>query len=1328
MHKWTRAYWANSQLFYNSLFRFTMATKSLRLHVNGTNYVVTGISDGTSYKDILCTIAKSKTEDEACSGLLTLTEMRQNKINAKRIRSPRICRKASLNDDGMKETGDEKTGPRKSVEKFSRRRKESCSSKEKLKTWKKEKEASPRRKERALDDSDIETFRRSRRRLKNQIKRKAREESDVKAYQNLQNVANLPRRQISTEKKQLGDKRYRSYDDVQKISIYYIDEKIDKSLLDYDDIAKKACIGDSLLAMRNRSSSRESAASVSEVDRCDDFGHKDEAAQNTEDKDSGIPSWESEECSSKDGNKKEESSFNYENKRERNHFKDMNNSKESCFKARTMQEERLCTEGDGRGEGSTDGVDRKCEERLTEVFERSLFVELQRNLDSDIASRLGSSCPNLFETGKEGSKRIPKVSSSTMILDDNGNEYEIAEELLPVVNVENDFCERRSGKLTSENSESSEVYERVIETSSKQRISRETEHSYDSGEKTEGEEVSSDFEEIRIPPESTVNTDSRKREALVDNAKKVDTKRELQFAAKKGPKKTGGAKGNKELTCENSKKANRNTRTIEQEKPGDTIEAPSKSDNNVFKKRLSDSTISKGNVLLRDQERHVSCENRGSFILIDLDETDLHLPLVKSEGNNVSNSEKDITRNEGDREKLEEISDLQSMGQTCSAVASGVNDNRLVFRDCEKEEREQNLQFLHESNRSNRESDCGSTTSSSDPGDFEIKRKTSTVSRKSSCSSFEADNVSGIRNKRIVYVEKLSEKGGDSKQDPDAKTGGRRFQKRTNKIEKSKKATSNSKEKRKISEGNYSQNKGAAIGNIGMLSKSLEAFSSEMDRASLKIENCRIAVSNVETRKVSKKSSTKIGKETATDDGRKYEKVKEQEGVTKNALQQRQKSDFDEIEDYRNICENSLKNGNGKGLFSWFKKKNKKSPKLTDRILKENLTIQAEITNETVMKVAAILGQNNAKIIGGKSSCGKDFDENNNRKESTEIQEDFKVYSGNIDAGGVLMGSVCERETTKESKTIVEDIVKLGFGLDEREIEENDKQLKEDVTECEIIKNHVQAESVTKENEGTGRDDFRQEETTAGDARNIVAKGLSVECDFDASCKQKSSDNKTGDHEINEGEIKENSTAVNEHREQDKQVAGIVSVRAMSDIGDSKTCELNAEKSVEMENVENKISDSMAVTEVNAFDRKRLWMEYREVCDKIIEIAEKLLYLDLILNQKRHELQEIRANELLYEDGALDHDEKLIVRDIKDFRKYLKTVTLFSMRQREELQENEQELEKLDRILRKKQSVLESLENMVMFKRFHDTPRQLLRKYAKRYVFKMSLPIGIEAL
>ena len=1299
-----------------------MATKSLRLHVNGTNYVVTGISDGTSYKDILCTIAKSKTEDEACIGLLTLTEMRQNKINAKRIRSPRICRRASLNDDGIKETGEEKTGPIKSVEKISRRRKESCSSKEKLKTSKKEKEGSPRRKERALDDSDIETFRRSRRRLKNQIKRKAREESDVKANQHLQNVANSPRRQSSTGQKQSGDMKYRSYDDVQKISIYYIDEKIDKSLLDYDDIAKKACRGDSLLAIHKRSSSRESATSVSEVDRGDDLGHKSGAAQNTEDKDSGIPSWESEECSSKEGNKKEDSSFNFDKKRERNHFKDINTSKESCSKAGAMQEKRLCTEGDGRGEGSTEGVDKKCEERLTEVFERSLFVELQRNLDSDIVSRLGSSCPSLFETGKEGSKRIPKVSSSNMILDDNGNECGIAEESVPVLNVENDFCERRSGR--SRNSENSEVYERGIETSSKQ-----TKPSYNGDEKTEGDEVPSDFEEIRIPPESPVSADSRKREALVSNAKKFNTKGELQFTAKRGPKKAGGENGKKELTCENST-VSQSTRTTQQEKPGYNTEAASTSDNNVFKKGLDDSTSSEGSVLLRDQERHVSYENRGSFILIDFDETDLHLPFVNSEGNNVSNSVQNITGNEGDREKLEEVSDLHRMGQTCSAVASRANDNNLVFRDCEKEEREQNPQFLHESNRSNGESDCGSTTSSNEPGEAEIKRKTSAQSRKSSCSSFELDNMSGIRNKRIVYVEKLSEKGGDSKQVTDAKAEGRRSQKRTSKREKAKKATSNSKEKRKISEGNYSQR--AAIGTIDRLSKSLEAFSSEMDSTSLEIENCKIAASNAETRKVGKKSSMKNGKETTTNDGRKQEKIKEQQEVTKNALHQRQQSDFDEIEDYRNICENSLKNGNAKGLFSWFKRKDKKSQKLTDKMLKENLNIQAKITNEKAMKVAGMFAQNNAKIEGEKCSCGKDFDENNNRKESTEIQQDFKVDSGNIEAGGVLTGGLCERETTKESGMIVEDIVKLRFGLDEREVKENDGQLKEDATECEIIKDHVQEKYLTKENEGTSRDIFRQEGTSAGDTKSTVGEALSIGCEFDSLRKQKSSDVKTGDDEIDEGKIMENCTVVDENRTQDKQVAGIVSgdiaVKTMSDIVDSKTCELSAEKSVETENVENKISDCMAVTEANAFDRQKLWMEYREVCDKIIEIAEKLLYLDLMLNQKRHELQEIRANQLLYEDGALDHDEKLIVRDIKDFRKYLKTVTLFSMRQREQLQENEQELEKLDRMLRKKQSMLESLENMVMFKRFHDTPRQLLRKYAKRYVFKMSLPIGIEAL
>eukprot|EP00112_Aurelia_sp_Birch-Aquarium-sp1_P002597 Seg1289.7 transcript_id=Seg1289.7/GoldUCD/mRNA.D3Y31 product="hypothetical protein" protein_id=Seg1289.7/GoldUCD/D3Y31 len=1406
-----------------------MATRSLRLHVNGTNYAVTGISDGTSYKDILCTIAKSKTEDEACTGLLTLTEMRQNKINAKRIRSPRICRKTSLTDGGMIETGEEKTGPRKSVERLSRRRKESCSSKERSRISKKEKEASPRREERALDDSDIESFRRSRRRLKNQIKRKAREDSDATAYQHLQNVASSPRRQSSTEKKQLGDRRYRSNDDVQKISIYYIDEKIDKSLLDYDDIARKACKGDSLLAMRKKSSSRESAASVSELDRSADLGNKNEAAQNTEDKDSGIPSWESEECSSKDGNKKEESNSNYESKRENNHSKDVKSIKESCSTGGTMLEGRSSIEGCGGGESSTEGVDKKFETRLTEVFERCLIVEFQRNFDSDLASRLGSSCPSLFETGKEGSKRIPKVSSSNMILENNGNECGIAEELLPVVEVEDDFCGRKNDKLTAENSENRELYEGMVETSFKQRTLTETTSSYNGGEKTEGDEIPSDFEEIRIPQDSLVNNDLRKKETSVANAKKVDAKGKLQFTGKKGPKESDNKKENKELIGENIK-ASQNARSTQQVKLACDTEAVNRNDKDSFATSLQDSVNSDVSVMLRNRERHVSYENRGSFILIDFDETDLNLPLVESEGNNGSNTQKDIgsTGSESrerkeDEENSEQISDLQSMGQTYSSVESGKSGTCLNVAACKDEEREIAAKVLTEldtSSRTSKESDCGSTASSSEPGDLMIKRKTSAQSRESSCSSFESDNVPGIRNKRIVYVEKLSEKKTDSKQPDMDKLETKVSPKNTintDRLSKSLEAFSsemssasseiknckltvsnmeirkaskkssrkNSREttaddsgkqekveeqRGEIKNGLYQRQRSdfdemssasleienckTAVSNIELRkaskkssrknSKETKAEDSrkqekieeqrgeiknglyqrqrsdfdEMSNASLEIENCKPAVINIELRKASKKSSRKNSKEAKAEDSRKQEKIEEQRGEIKNGLYQRQQSDFDEIEDFGKLFENSLKNGNGKGLFSWFKKKDKRATKLTDNILKDSLIIQEKITNENVMKVSGIVAQNNGNVIREKCSCGNYFDENNNRRESTDSQHVFEVDLENIDVQGVSMGSVCEREAAKENETIVEDSVKMGLGLDGQEIKGNGGQLKENVMECEMMKEHARAESITKENKGACRDAERLGRTPAGDTRNTIAEAFSMEGACEALCKQKSSGYKTSDEGIGVRKMTENCIIKDENCKQDQQVAGETMssntrVNATNDIVDSKTCELSAEKSVETDNVENKISDSMAVTETNDLDRKKLWTEYKEMCDKIIEIAEKLLYLDLILNQKKHELQEIRANELLYEDGALDHDEKLIVRDIKDFRKYLKTVTLFSMRQREQLQENKQELEKFDRILRKKQSTLESLENMVMFKRFHDTPRQLLRKYAK---------------
>lgn len=127
-------------------------------------------------------------------------------------------------------------------------------------------------------------------------------------------------------------------------------------------------------------------------------------------------------------------------------------------------------------------------------------------------------------------------------------------------------------------------------------------------------------------------------------------------------------------------------------------------------------------------------------------------------------------------------------------------------------------------------------------------------------------------------------------------------------------------------------------------------------------------------------------------------------------------------------------------------------------------------------------------------------------------------------------------------------------------------------------------------------------------------------------------------------------------------------------------------------------------------EKEAIWKEYVEVCEKICEILEKLLSLDLKSVILKIELDEIRKEEEFYNDDVLEKDEKMVVQDVIEFRKYLKYVTEKSKMHRMEMREYKKAIGEIEWILASKRSFLRSFEQLFIHDRYQKLPRHLMKR------------------
>ena len=207
-----------------------MSTSSLKLSVNGQKYLVTGITRGTSCKDLLCALAKVTAQDRASSddnlvkGYTSISASRLEKITAdKSHRSHgdlRNHRKASKEKDKGEETlkkikseiskreksydtvkkdKNEKSNKKskKSKSKDSKENKENKVKKSKVKVQK------TKVRNCSVDDSEIDGYKHSHRMFTKRTKRRAYDDSDIETYQSLLSLVDSQSRQIKTQVKDM---------------------------------------------------------------------------------------------------------------------------------------------------------------------------------------------------------------------------------------------------------------------------------------------------------------------------------------------------------------------------------------------------------------------------------------------------------------------------------------------------------------------------------------------------------------------------------------------------------------------------------------------------------------------------------------------------------------------------------------------------------------------------------------------------------------------------------------------------------------------------------------------------------------------------------------------------------------------------------------------------------------------------------------------------------------------------------------------------------------------------------------------------------------------
>ena len=271
-----------------------MSSRHVKLNINGVNYKVTGIDKAKSYKDILCTIAKQNERFDSNESLIKhKTQQKQRNVDERKTTSPKSERKAEF---GVKESSEiEKLKHMKIIYVEKNAESEKGLKKRKSKKGQTDKNETTRR---AKDDSDIEVYHKSRRRMKNIMKRKCSDEADQNIYdKHVMNGISLRKAKRNIQRNHI---QHSFMDGCDKISFYYLDEDPCKQKERVRGTSKSNSVS-SIGGLRSKASSscnsikkRPSLKSLSIETKCGD------------DKDSGIPSWESEEISSKDDNKIEE--------------------------------------------------------------------------------------------------------------------------------------------------------------------------------------------------------------------------------------------------------------------------------------------------------------------------------------------------------------------------------------------------------------------------------------------------------------------------------------------------------------------------------------------------------------------------------------------------------------------------------------------------------------------------------------------------------------------------------------------------------------------------------------------------------------------------------------------------------------------------------------------------------------------------------------------------------------------------------------------------------------------------------------------------------------
>ena len=250
-----------------------MANGRFHLHVNGTNYIVTGSKNLTSYKDILCTIAK---ENDSETDMNNDESVEIQKVKAKKTKLQSSCNRGMLKKNKRRTANAALSLPITS--------KGGGSCKKNVKRQKQEKRNREADQEYTIEDSDTETFHRRRTKMKSLMAARWKDGLD-KFTPNHTKTAHTSLLQKTTSKNQFGEQL--SHFD--KISIYAIDET-----------SLKRASGENIIKdTEYNGASKCKASSECEANQSRRSNKSTEEVVQ-DDKDSGVPSLESEDQLPKD--------------------------------------------------------------------------------------------------------------------------------------------------------------------------------------------------------------------------------------------------------------------------------------------------------------------------------------------------------------------------------------------------------------------------------------------------------------------------------------------------------------------------------------------------------------------------------------------------------------------------------------------------------------------------------------------------------------------------------------------------------------------------------------------------------------------------------------------------------------------------------------------------------------------------------------------------------------------------------------------------------------------------------------------------------------------